>query len=257
VTSFAGSEKKAGKKSNWYSRLEPGLTDGVREALSSADREIALGHTQAAVWHLVTLSAADPDDTILALRVGALQAWFGQDKELADTCRRALDFAEGTSDPLVAERMAKICCLRPTQDKTRLASSLALARRAVDLGKNHGGLAWLQLTLGMAEYRAGHFLEADAALLAAANGDKDNSHVVGTSAFYRAISLFRQGKEKEARQLAIEAAAAMKPLPTDEKNPLANNAGHDDLIVWLAYKEARALIKFEPATTNPAQPSGK
>ena len=75
--------------------------------------------------------------------------------------------------------------------------------------------------------------------------------MVGTSAFYRAMSLFRQGKEKEARQLAIEAASAMKPLPKDEKNPLADDAGHDDLIVWMAYKEARALIEFEPAPADP------
>ena len=161
-----GREERAGRA--WYSR-RPGFTAvyGKRQppriAKSPSDTR------KLAIRHLVTLSAADPDDTILALRVGALQAWFGQDEEFADTCRRALDFAEGTSDPPVAERMAKICCLRPTQDTTRLESSLALARKAVDLGKNHRGLAWFQMTLGMAEYRGGHFLEADAALLAAAN----------------------------------------------------------------------------------------
>jgi hypothetical protein len=37
----------------------------------------------------------------------------------------------------------------------------------------------------------------------------------------------------------------MKPLPKDEKNPLAGFAGHDDLILWLAYKEAKALIQWE------------
>ena len=37
----------------------------------------------------------------------------------------------------------------------------------------------------------------------------------------------------------------MKPLPKDEQNPLANNATRDDLILWLAYKEAKAMIKFD------------
>jgi hypothetical protein len=187
--------------------------------------------------------------------VGALEAWFGQDKEFADTCRRALDFATGTSDLPTAERTAKICCLRPRQDKTRLRSALALARKAVNLGKNHNCLPWFQMALGMAEYRSGHFAEAEAALIAAATRGKDNRRVVGTSAFYRAMSLFRQGKEKEALQLTIEAASEMKPLPKDEKNPLADDAGHDDLIVWMAYKEARALIKPKPAPAAPAQPS--
>ena len=40
----------------------------------------------------------------------------------------------------------------------------------------------------------------------------------------------------------------MNPLPKDEKNPLADNAGPDDLIFWMAYKEAKALIQFEPAS---------
>ena len=36
-------------------------------------------------------------------------------------------------------------------------------------------------------------------------------------------------------------------LPKDENNPLAGDADHDDLILWLAYKEAKALIKFDAA----------
>src|SRR5262249_50927582 len=157
VPSSDEGEKNEGRRGAMSSRDGPGFTGGLREASAAAARELALGRTQVALGHLVTLSAASPDDTELALRVGALQAWFGQDKEFADTCRRALDFATGTSDPPTAERMAKICCLRPTQDKTRLGSALALARKAVDRGKNHHWLPWFQLALGMAEYRSGHF----------------------------------------------------------------------------------------------------
>jgi hypothetical protein len=29
----------------------------------------------------------------------------------------------------------------------------------------------------------------------------------------------------------------------DERNPLAGGADHDDLVLWLAYKEARALLQ--------------
>jgi hypothetical protein len=253
----AEGEKNEGGRSAMSSRDGPGFTGGLREASAAAARELALGRTHVALGHLVTLSAANPGDTELALRVGALQAWFGQDKEFADTCRRALDFATGTFDPPTAERTAKICCLRPTQDKTRLGSALARAREAVDLGKNHNWLPWFQMALGMAEFRSGHFAEADAALFAAATGGKDDPRVVGTSAFYRAMSLFRQGKEQEALQLTTRAASEMKPLPKDENNPLTDNAGHDDLIVWMAYKEARALIKPEPAPAAPAQPRRK
>src|SRR5262249_54425803 len=203
----------------------PGMTGGLREA-SAAAREFALGRTQVALGHLVTLPAACTNDTVLALRVGALQAWFGQDKEFADTCRRALDFATGTSDPPTAERTAKISCLRPTQDKTRVASAHALARKAEDLGKNHNWLPRFLSALGMAEDGSGHIAEPDARLMDAATGGKDNHRVAGRSAFYRAMRLLREGKEEDDLQLTKGAASEMKPPPKDETTPLADDAGH-------------------------------
>jgi hypothetical protein len=110
------------------------------------------------------------------------------------------------------------------------------------------------LTLGMAEWRCDHFVEADAALFAAAEAGKNNPHVTSMSAFYRAVSLFRQGNEDEARRLAAEAASKMKPLPSDKSNPLAGGANTEDLILWLAHTEAKALIKFD---VSPAQPDVK
>ena len=59
------------------------------------------------------------------------------------------------------------------------------------------------------------------------------------------MGLFRQGKTDLARKLFTEAAAKMKPLPVDEQKPLASGADQDDLIMWLAYKEAKAMLKLE------------
>ena len=109
----------------------------------------------------------------------------------------------------------------------------------------------------MAEYRSGHYAAADEALDAAAKAWPNNFRVTGIAAFYRAMSLFRQGKEDAARQLALAAAATMKPLPKDEQNPLANNATHDDLILWLAYKEAKAMITFDEAPPPKGQKDRK
>ena len=64
---------------------------------------------------------------------------------------------------------------------------------------------------------------------------------MATAKFYRAMSLFRQGQEAEARQLFAEAEAKMKPLP--------GGADHDDLILWLAYKEAKALLAPSQTST--------
>ena len=109
----------------------------------------------------------------------------------------------------------------------------------------------------MAEYRRGNYASAEEGLLAAEKAGPNNRNVTGTSPFYRAMSLFRQGNQEEARKLAIAAAAKMKPLPMDEDKPLASDADHDDLILWLAYKEAKAMIKFEAAPPPKAEKDKK
>jgi WD40 repeat protein len=232
----------------FYLNLLPLPEQNIFKAQAAADQEIAAGRTPDALVYLVMVAAASADDTSLALRLAYLQAWFGQDKELADTCGRALESAKSTFDPVKWGHLARVCSLRPTLDPTRLQTALALARKAEELRKKDFNL---QLTVGMAEYGSGHFLQADAALSAAATGAKYNPQVAGTATFYRAMSLFRQGKEDEARKLASGAAAQMKPLPKEEKNPLAGGASLDDLLLWLAYKEAKDLIKFEPAPAAP------
>jgi hypothetical protein len=233
-----------------YRRAHTRQDLGHLKAQAAADREIAAGRTADALPYLVTVSAARPDDTILALQVAGLQAWFGQDKELADTCGRALESARGIVDPGELFDLAWICCLRPSPDTSRREAALALARKAEEHAKGH---YYVKLPLGMAEYRSGNFVEADAALLAAVKYSRLRPPLPGTANFYRAMSLFRQGKENEARKLATDAAAGMKPLPKDEQNPLADGATPDDLLLWLAYREARALIGFDAAPTAPTR----
>jgi tetratricopeptide (TPR) repeat protein/tRNA A-37 threonylcarbamoyl transferase component Bud32 len=211
------------------------------------------GRTREAVPHLATLSSAHPEDTILSLKVAALQAWFGQDKELAATRQRVLAFAQDTSSVNTANRAAKVCSLLPSTDTAELEAALTLGRTAVKLGP---GGEWNLLALGMAEYRSGNLAAADQALRAAVEAGPSNPFVTVTAPFYRAMSLFRQGKPDEARQLAIAATARMKPLPADERNPLAGNASHDDLVLWLAHKEAQAMIQFDAPATAPATPGG-
>ncbi len=144
---------------------------------------------------LLSLESAAPP----LIKSAALHAWFGQDKELAATCDQGLNFVKETKDPTKAERVAKVCSLRPSDSKTHEAA-LVLARRAVELGKGHPYLAYFQMTLGMAEYRSGHYAAADAALIAASQLGNNNYIVSVTAAYYRAMSLYRQGKEAEAAQ---------------------------------------------------------
>jgi len=99
----------------------------------------------------------------------------------------------------------------------------------------------------MAEYLGGNNDAAEGALLAAEKAGLVFPTPAAQSGFYRAMSLFQRGKADGARKLAVEAAAKMKPLPRDDKNPLTGDAGAEDLVAWLAYKAAKALIGFDAA----------
>jgi hypothetical protein len=112
------------------------------------------------------------------------------------------------------------------------------------------------MVLGMAEYRSGHFAEADATLLAAMKAGKGNPHIDGPSAFYRALSLFSQGKPDEARKLATQTTVKMKALLKDP-NLLAVRGDHDTLILWLAYREAKDTIKFDETNGAGAEPKAQ
>jgi tetratricopeptide (TPR) repeat protein len=210
----------------------------------------AAGRTREAVPYLAALSAANPEDVILLLKVAALQAWFGEEKEFAATRRHVLTFGERPDDPSASSGFARAYSILPSTDKAELEAVLRHARKVAKVVGDGVGREWAQMDLGMAEYRSGNYAAADKALLAAAQAVTNPDYVAwvkGTAAFYRAMSLFRQGKKDEARKVATEAAATMKPLPADKQNPLAGGANHDDLILWLAYKEAKALLDFDRA----------
>ncbi len=229
----------------------------AQAAAQSAERAVAAGRTEEAVAPLAADSVLRPEDTELSLRVAALQAWFGQGKELAATRQRILTFAKGTGDAVTAERAARACSIVPSTDKEELEAALALARTAVKSGTGGG---WNLLTLGMAEYRSGDFAAAEKTLLAAEEVGKNNAFVSPAASLYRAMSLFRQGKADESRKVAAQAKIRTVP-PRDAKNPFDSFGGppmpaswwSGNLTLWLAVREAKALIGFDatPAASPP------
>ena len=211
----------------------------------------AAGRLEEALPLLAESSVRLPNDTMLAQRVTVLQAWFGKASDYAETCRRVINSGDGTDDPSTADRAAKSYCLLPSTDPQLLAAALTLARRAVDLGKEHEFFPYYQMALGMAEYRNSNYPAAEETLTGAVKSGKDQPHVCDTSRFFLAMSLFQQGKAAEARTLFTEAEAQMKPLPADERQPFTDGATPDDLIVWLACKEAKALLQTASETAPP------
>lgn len=90
----------------------------------------------------------------------------------------------------------------------------------------------------------GHETAAGEALLAAAKAGLTINVVTYPAGFYRVMSRYRLGKTDEARTVANESAAKMKPLPNSSLDDFYRR---EVLYVWLAYKEAKAMIKFDEA----------
>jgi tetratricopeptide (TPR) repeat protein len=212
-----------------------------------ADAYVSSGRTRDAVPLLAILSAANPKDVATSLKVAALQAWFGQENELAVTRSRMLELTR-SDDTMAPDQAVKAFCIVPVSDKAGLDSALTLIRAAVN--NTNGRTSANLLALGMAERRAGNFAAAESALLDATNAKPSDVIVARIAAFHRSMALFQLAQREEARKLAVDTALGMKPLPEDAKNPLSGGATPDDVITWLAYKEARDLVQFD----KPAQP---
>ncbi len=123
----------------------------------------------------------------------------------------------------------------------------------MELGKADLLRPWFQMSLGMAEYRNSQYAAADATL-AAAEQTTRSPLVENTSQLYRLMSLFKQGRQDDARKQLGEVEARMPPLPADETKPRLDGraASADELILWLAYREAKALLQPPSSTTPPA-----
>jgi serine/threonine protein kinase/tetratricopeptide (TPR) repeat protein len=188
-----------------------------------------------------------------ACHVALLQAWFGMNKQYLATRLRMLKQPIDTNDVNQTSYTALLASVVPTQSAALQEVAVSVAQRSVQLMGTDPWVFTHELTLGMAEFRSGQYATSEQAFLAAETGAKQNPEgpcpaaVQSAAAFYRAMSLFRQNKAADAAKLFAEAAAAMKPLPTDEKNPLVDGASYQDVVAWLAFKEAKALLTVATA----------
>ena len=221
--------------------------------MTLATEDMSAGRTREARALLEECAAASRKDPERSWQVAALQVWYGLDEGYAASRRQILESARETGDAATALRAAQAGALRPSADPAVDAEALALARRAVGL---HDGQRE-RLALGMAEFRSGHLAAADEALRSAETGPDVTA--AGIVAFLPppCAALYRQGKQDEAREVAERAAAAMTPLPRDDQGPMAGHSNADNMILWLACKEARAMIGLAKPHAAPAKPDGK
>jgi eukaryotic-like serine/threonine-protein kinase len=166
------------------------------------------------------------------IATAALAAWLDQTARYDAVCDRALSLARETEDLVIAERVAKVCSLRPG-GKMRQDAALALGRQAVEQGKGQSYFKNFLLALGMAEYRAGHFADAVKTLDL---GPQTTSYVSVTADFYRAMRAMNCSTRSAAAGWASSTAPARSPstatwredppgpLRPDSPSPLAGSS---------------------------------
>ena len=206
--------------------------------------------TTEAMPMLAEESAQNPENALKTMELGVLQLWFGRESDYLQTCLRMLACSAKARSPDDLEKTAKLIVLRPGNDASQIGTALRLARRSVEIGQNQQWLAYYQVTLGMAEYRSGHFAKAAEELATGTRIGSNEKYLGTTGGFYRAMCLFQQNKPAEARALFDATEAKMTPLPSDPRKLRPSPGLHDEIISWLACKEAAELLEI-PLQNDP------
>jgi tetratricopeptide (TPR) repeat protein/tRNA A-37 threonylcarbamoyl transferase component Bud32 len=199
--------------------------------------------------------AASDFKRAIELRPELAEAWFWLAPILAreakpeiyrEHCRRTLEQFGAATDPVVAERTAKVCLILPSSGAD-LERVTRLADLALSAGTNHWAITWFGFTKGLAEYRRGAFSSAAEMMskVLAQAGDELNRDVAAYMVL--AMAYYRSGLTERARA-ALEKGKEMieTQLPKLEGGDLG--IGWDDWIIALLLKdEATALIGGQSA----------
>jgi WD40 repeat protein/serine/threonine protein kinase len=181
----------------------------------------------------------DPSDHYPWYRAGALCLHLGDYKGYRRHCREMLRRFGATQDPMIAERISKLCFVKP-EEAGDLRLPLRLAEQAVDRTERHGLYAFFQLVKGSADCRAGRY---EPALSWLQKSEESLHHPLfkAQALLYQAMALHHLGRGAEARQ-ALDQATSML-----ERHPRAGGDLGEIWFDWIfaqqLHREAAALVQ--------------
>jgi serine/threonine protein kinase/Flp pilus assembly protein TadD len=117
------------------------------------------GQSQAAIRNLNRSVTVDPTNHLAYHLLTSLLLHTGDMDAYRTNCERILERFGNTTDPAIAERMAKDCLVMPPPP-TNLERLAKMANAGVAAGSNDTSWAYYQFVEGLAEYRQGHFAGA-------------------------------------------------------------------------------------------------
>ena len=146
----------------------------------------------------------------------------------------------GTSDPAIAERMAKDCLILPPAT-TDFEAIDKMVGTAVDAGPNHKLWDYFQFVKGLAEYRQGRFGSAVEWVQKVVGHDRDPNRTV---AAYMVLAMAQHQLKQQD-----EARATLAKGLEIAKERVARLDGVqwiDQMSARVLMRQARALIEGEP-----------
>ncbi|MCI0540831.1 MAG: tetratricopeptide repeat protein [Verrucomicrobiales bacterium] len=181
--------------------------------------------------------------------LGALLVASGQLDAYRERCRKIAERFGISSDPLMAERVAKECLILPASGAD-LQVVAQMADRAAAV-TNHWAVPWFQFVKGLAEYRQGRFVEAVQWMnkTLTATGDQLERDV--EAYMVQAMAHHQLKQTNEARAAFVSGAEIERTkLPKLESGYLSGN-WIDWIIAHALMREARAIIE-DKSETGPA-----
>jgi len=207
------------------------------------------GEWQAAISNYSKVVDLLPDDHMAYFVLAPLYLQVGDLDGYRRHRERILRQFGGTSEPQIAERLAKACLLLPLSP-AELETVNKMAAVAMAAGPAHPARAYFQFAKGLADYRSGRFEEAARLLQQVINHE---GHYERTAQACLVLAMAQQ----QLNQPEAARASLAKGIQIAEANlpkPGSHDLGelwHDILIIQILTREAQSLVHgAKPAMAN-------
>jgi WD40 repeat protein/serine/threonine protein kinase len=182
--------------------------------------------------------ALEPDDPWTWFQTAPLLLRAGDVAGYRRHCRAMLQRFGKTRDPVLAERMAKVCLLLPGPPE-ELALPAALADQALRAGERHPFRPYFELSRALADYRRGQFPAAEVRLRKLLGGGR-SWDVAVPACLVLAMARQQLGRPGPAREALAEGLRQLERTVPQVAD--AGGSWHDWLICQIFRHEAQALL---------------
>ena len=195
------------------------------------------GEWPAAIRNFTRVVELMPADHDAYHSLSPLLAQSGDQDAYHRLCGQILGQFARTSDPAIAERMARDCMILPPP-AADLETIGKMVETAVAAGPNHQFWDYFQFVKGLSEYRQGHFADAAGWLQKVAAHESDPNRTVEAymvlAMSQRRLNQAAEARATLARGLKIADARLGKP---------GSPQWNDQIAAQMLMREARALIE--------------